>query len=117
VDFILTTFGLIAVFTSALTVISNLYLKTVLTNVATDAARQLARADQSANPASAVTAAEKAIHSVVGESLQAKVVAKTEKQDGLALSVVTVNANLPGFSLFPELTSITTTAHATLEIQ
>jgi|GEM_PF-1616117 len=47
VDFVLSSFALIAIFVSAAGIITNLYLRTVLTNAATDAARLMARADVS----------------------------------------------------------------------
>lgn len=117
VDFILTSFGLLAIFTSALTVITNLYLKTVLTNVATNSARQLARADQSSNPETAIVAARNAINAIVGDHLQTEVSAKTLRDESYSSAVVTVNAKLPGFILLPNLTAISTSAHATLELQ
>ena len=47
VDFVLTSFALLAIFATAMGIITNLYLRTVLTNAATDAARVMARADVS----------------------------------------------------------------------
>jgi Flp pilus assembly protein TadG len=117
VDFILTSFGLLAIFVSALTVISNLYLRTVLTNVATDAARQISRADQTGAEFRAIDSAQAAVHAIVGDSLKTVVTAKTETNSGFSLAVVTISANLPGLPLFPGVTAITTKAHATAEIQ
>ena len=104
-------------FVSALTVISNLYLRTVLTNVATDAARQISRADQNGNELRAIDSAQTAVHAIVGDSLKTQITAKTESSSGFSSAVVTIRANLPGLPLLPGVTAITTKAHATIEIQ
>ena len=45
VDFVFVSFGLLATFASVMAIITNLYLRTVMTSAATDAARLMARAD------------------------------------------------------------------------
>ncbi|MEO0023980.1 MAG: hypothetical protein RL196_421 [Actinomycetota bacterium] len=126
VDFVLTSFALLVIFTSAMAIITNLYLRTVLTNAATDAARLMARADISSTQScesndsaklAAAAAARTSLSTLIGNKLDTTIEAATQKLDGLCTAVVRLTANLPGLPLMPNLTKFEATAHATLEFQ
>jgi Flp pilus assembly protein TadG len=125
VDFVLTSFALLAIFGSAMVIITNLYLKTVLTNAATEGARLLARADVSSGcGANLVTAqalaterVRQALRIMVSTSIPTFVSAHTAEIDGFCTAVVSVAANLPGLPLVASITNFEANAHATLELQ
>ena len=125
VDFVLTSFALLAIFGSAMAVVTNLYLRTVLTNAATEGARLLARADVSsgcgsgrfAAEALAIERAKRASYALIGSKIDTTVTAHTAELDGLCTAVVTVAATLPGLPMLASITNFEATAHATLELQ
>jgi Flp pilus assembly protein TadG len=131
VDFVLTSFALLALFGSAMAIITNLYLRTVLTNAATDAARTMARADvsrgcggvnnepNSLSPAQAlaIEIARQSTQALVGDKLVTQVSAHTSGANGFCTAIVTIAANLPGLPLMTHITNFEATAHATLELQ
>ena len=124
VDFVFVSFGLLAVFALAMAIITNLYLRTVMTNAATEAARLLARADissgcdgtDSSNEV-AISRARESIASLVGSSLATTVQAHIQRDHRFCSSQVTIATNLPGFPLVQGITRFEASAHATLEIQ
>jgi hypothetical protein len=129
VDFVLTSFALLALFGSAMAIITNLYLRTVLITAATDAARTMARADVSSGcqaagvardtnaEASAVEQARQTAAQLVGDNLSTQVVAHLERTEGFCTAIVIVAASLPGLPLMTNITNFEATAHATLELQ
>ena len=132
VDFVLSSFALLAIFVTAMGVITNLYLRTVLTNAATDAARVMARADVSdgcgADPgftgdqataaqATAVELARQSTQVLLGGRLVTQVTAHTEQANLFCTAVVRIAASLPGLPLVNHVTNFEATAHATLELQ
>ena len=138
VDFVLTSFALLAIFATAMGIITNLYLRTVLTNAATDAARVMARADVSEGctasndgaaggdtaasdgttaQATAIEFARQSAGAVVGDKLSTHISAHTDQTDGFCTAVITIAASLPGLPLLNHITNFEATAHATLELQ
>jgi hypothetical protein len=138
VDFVLTSFALLAIFATAMGIITNLFLRTVLTDAATDAARIMARADVSDGcpaagdgtagdgttasdgttaQATAIELARQSAGTTVGGKLATQITAHTEQTDGFCTAVVTIAASLPGLPLLNHITNFEATAHATLELQ
>ena len=125
IDFVLTSFALLAIFGSAMAVVTNLYLRTVLTNAATEGARLLARADVSAGCGSgriaaealAVERAKRASYGLIGAKIDASATDHSAELEGFCTAVVKVAATLPGLPLLPSVTNFEATAHATLELQ
>ena len=125
VDFVLTSFALLILFASAMAIVTNLYLRTVLTNAATDAARLMARADVSSSECeqsdtatqAGVATARSSLGMLIGEKLDETIEAATQKLDGLCTTEIRITANLPGLPLVSHITRFEATAHATLELQ
>ena len=124
VDFVLSSFAILAIFASAMAIVTNLYLRIILTSSATDAARLLARADISSGcdsgetaKATAIEQASQSVHALIGDKLTTLVSAQTTKTQGFCTAIVTIAARLPGLPLLPKITNFDATAHATLELQ
>ena len=124
VDFVFASIAILAVFAAALVIILNLYLRTIMTSSATDAARFMSRADVSTScqasadaMAEAIAKAKQGVESLTASNLVTSVSANVQQINGLCTSVVTINANLPGMPLVDAITNFIATAHATLEFQ
>ena len=124
VDFVFASIAILAVFAAALVIILNLYLRTIMTSSATDAARFMSRADVSNScqasadaMAEAIAKAKQGVESLTASNLVTSVSANVQQINGLCTSVVTINANLPGMPLVDAITNFIATAHATLEFQ
>jgi len=124
VNFIFASIGVLGVFAAVLVIVVNLYLRTVMTSSATDAARLMARADVSTDcqtssdaMAQAIAKAKQGVESLTSAHLLTSVSANVQQIDGLCESVVSINANLPGLPLIDAITNFFAQAHATLEFQ
>ena len=129
VNFIFGALALLAIFITAFGIIANLYLRTVLTDAATNAARMLALADVSQGCSSgqntglsseqtaALEQARQTIRSRLGDKLVTQIDANTELTDGLCTAQVNVSANFADLPLVKFFTEFEANARATLELQ
>ncbi len=124
VDFVFVSFGLLATFASVMAIITNLYLRTVMTSAATDAARLMARADISSGCEGPSKYSElinldarQKVESFVGSTLVTTVSSRTQQDHKYCAAEVTIATSLPGLPLMPSITHFEASAHATLELQ
>jgi Flp pilus assembly protein TadG len=124
VDFVLSSFALVALFLCAMGIATNLYLRTVLTDAATDAARILARADVSQGcvltpegRAIATNQARQGISALVGTNLITNIKAQLQQADGFCTANLTIGADFEALPLVNHVTHFEASAHATVEFQ